>query len=176
MVSIVNAMAYHFREGASLSWHKQWDLSSVEFIVLGGDDAEWIDKGTEVVPYVLRQLSGFHYSRSCSRGWKNGEDIYDTIRSGAIWIGEAQEREGKTARKWREYVVKRLKKGVDWRKKAESMGLKVPEGARGLGAMEGNQGNLFADRMKDRGMSWAISGAHHMGKAIQLAHNGHPRQ
>lgn len=98
---------------------------NAKLIVVGGDDAEWIDKGTEVVPYVLRQLSGFHYSRSCSRGWKNGKDIYDTIRSGAIWIGEAGEREGKTARKWREYVVKRLKKGVDWRKKAESMGLKI---------------------------------------------------
>lgn len=50
--------------------------------------------------------------------------------------------------------------------------LQIPEGARGLGAIEGNESNLFADRMKDRGMSWTISGAQHMGKAIQLAFNG----
>lgn len=164
-----------FWEGASLVWHKHWDLSSVEFIVLGGDDAEWIDKGAEELPYVIRQLSGFHYSRSCRRGWKNGKDIYDTIRSGVIWVGEAAEREGKAAQKAREYVLKRLEKGVDWRKKAESMDVDIPEGVRGLGAIEGNEGNLFADRMKDRGMSWTIIGAHHMGKAIQLAYNGNLR-
>ena len=165
-----------FWEGASLAWHKEWDLGSVELIVLGGDDAEWIDKGTEELPNVIRQLSGFHLSRSCRRGWKQGKDIYATIRSGAIWIGEAEEREGKTAQGSRKYVIERLKKGVDWRKKAESLGVEIPEGARGLGAIEGNEGNLFADRMKDRGMSWTISGAHHMGKAIELAHNGDLRQ
>ncbi len=165
-----------FWDGASLAWHKEWDLGSVEHIILGGDDAEWIDRGAEELPDVIRQLSGFHYSRSCRRGWRNGKDIYDTIRSGVLWIGEAQEREGKAARKAREYVLKRIEKGVDWRKKGEAMGLEIPEGARGLGAIEGNVSNLFADRMKDRGMSWTISGAHHMGKAIQLVHNGDLRQ
>jgi len=165
-----------FWEGASLTWHKEWELGSVKLIVVGGDDAEWIDKGTEALPYSIRQLSGFHLSRSCRRGWKQGKDIYEVIRSGAIWIGEAEEREGKTAQKAREYVIQRLKKGVDWRKKVESLGIEVPEGARGLGAIEGNESNLFADRMKDRGMSWTISGAHHMGKAIELAHNGDLRR
>ena len=48
----------------------------------------------------------------------------------------------------------------------------IPEDARGLGTMEGNQSHLFSDRMKDRGMSWTIKGAQHMGKAIQLSFNG----
>jgi len=38
--------------------------------------------------------------------------------------------------------------------------------------MEGNESNLFADRMKDRGMSWTISGAQRMGKAMELTRNG----
>ena len=38
--------------------------------------------------------------------------------------------------------------------------------------MEGNESNLFADRMKDRGMSWTISGAQRIGKAIELTRNG----
>ena len=38
--------------------------------------------------------------------------------------------------------------------------------------MEGNESHLFSDRMKDRGMSWTIKGAQHMGKAIQLVANG----
>lgn len=49
--------------------------------------------------------------------------------------------------------------------------MEIPEGVRGLGTMEGNK-NLFADRMKDRGMSWTISGAQRMGKAIELTRNG----
>jgi len=167
-----------FWDGVGLAWHKQWDLGSVELIVLGGDDANWIDKGIDELAFSIRQLSGFHLARSCRRGWKNGKEIYDAIRSGAIWIGEAQERSGKSAQKARKYVIERLEKGKDWRKKVEGTALasRVPEGARGLGAMEGNQANLFADRMKDRGMSWTTYGARHMGKAIQLAFNGDLKQ
>ena len=126
--------------------------------------------------FCVRQLNGFHLARSCRRGWKQGKEIYDIIRCGAMWTGESDERTGKTAEKSRDYVLKRLKKGVDWRKKLEwidpALASEIPEDARGLGAMEGNISNLFADRMKDRGMSWTIKGAQNMGKAIQLSFNG----
>jgi len=62
--------------------------------------------------------------------------------------------------------VGRLEKVVEYEIRED---FQIPEGARGLGAIEGNEANLFADRMKDRGMSWT---AQHMGKAIQLAFNG----
>ena len=48
----------------------------------------------------------------------------------------------------------------------------IPEDARGLGIMEGNQSHLFSDHMKDRDMSWTVKDAQHMGKAIQLVANG----
>ena len=96
-------------------------------------------------------------------------------------LSATQERSGKTAQKKRMYVLNRLEKGLDWRRKAESLGFQVPEGVRGLGAIEGNQSHLFSDRMKDqalgqslskemkdRGMSWTIKGAQRMGKAIEL--------
>ena len=57
-------------------------------------------------------------------------------------------------------------------KEGTSLASIVPADARGLGAIEGNQSHLFSDRMKDRGMSWTIAGAVHMGKAIQLVANG----
>jgi hypothetical protein len=38
--------------------------------------------------------------------------------------------------------------------------------------MESNEDKLFANRMKKRGMSWTIQGAHRMGKAIELSFNG----
>lgn len=165
-----------FWDAASLEWHKQWDLGYLELIVLGGDDASWIDKGTEELPCCVRNLSGFHLARSCRSGWKNGKDVYDAIRCGRVneLIVNPVEREGKTAQKARKYVLERIEKGMDWRKKVEGTALAsiVPADARGLGAMEGNLSHLFSDRMKDRGMSWTIAGAQRMGKAIQLVSSG----
>ena len=130
----------------------------------------------EHLPNPVRNLSGFHLSRSCSRGWKNGKEVYEAIRSGRVneLIVKPVQRSGKTSKKNRKYVLGRLEKGTDWRKKVEgtTSASVVPEDARGLGAIEGNQSNLYSDRMKDRGMSWTIAGAQHMGKAIQLSHNG----
>jgi len=167
-----------FWDGAGLEWHSWWDLGYTDLIVVGGDDAGWIDKGTDELGFSVRQLSGFHLARSCRRGWENGGDMYDAIRSNRIrsTLGTLREHEGKTAEKSRYYVLNRLEKGADWREKVVEYEIRedfqIPEGARGLGAIEGNEANLFADRMKDRGMSWTISGAQHMGKAIQLSFNG----
>jgi|GEM_PF-1437239 len=171
-----------FWDGVGLALHKHWDLGYTKLIVLGGDDANWIDKGTDELGFCIRQLSGFHLARSCRKGWENGDDMYAAIRCGRVkqTLGEVKERDGKTAQKARSYVLKRLDKGVDWREKVEEIMrvspdpeiLDILDEARGLGAIEGNQANLFADRMKDRGMSWTISGAQHMGKAIQLVANG----
>ena len=162
-----------FWEGASLEWHKWWELGYTSLMVVGGDDASWIDKGTDELGFSVRQLDGFHLARACRKGWKQGADMYNAIRSGTAKQSfiHLEERDGKTAQKARKYVLDRLEKGVDWRKKVPK-GLQLPEVARGLGAIEGNESNLFSDRMKDRGMSWTISGAQHMGKAIQLSFNG----
>ena len=165
-----------FWDAASLVWHRQWDLGYTKLIVLGGDDAPWIDKGEKELAFCVRNLSGFHLSRSCRRGWKNGGEVYDAIRSGRVHelIVNPVQRSGKTAKKNRQYALERLEKGMDWRMKVQGTSLAsiVPADARGLGAIEGNQSHLFSDRMKDRGMSWTIKGAQHMGKAIQLIANG----
>ncbi len=164
-----------FWDGASLLWHRHWDLGYVELIVLGGDDAGWINSGVDELPYCVRQMDGFHLARSCRRGWKKGKDLYDAIRLGTVrqFLGDFQPRSGKTAGKEREHVLKCLDKGLDWRKKVKDMALdwEILEGARGLGTMESNEDKLFADRMKKRGLSWTILGAHRMGKAIELAFN-----
>ena len=164
-----------FWDGASLLWHKHWDLGYLELIVLGGDDAGWINSGVDELPYCVRQMDGFHLARSCRRGWKKGKDVYDAIRLGTIrqFLGDFQPRSGKTAEKERKHILKCLERGLDWRKKVEDTGLtsEILEGARGLGTMESNEDKLFADRMKKRGMSWTIKGAQRMGKAIELAFN-----
>ena len=166
-----------FWEGASLEWDKYWDLGYTRLIVVGGDDANWIDSGTDELGFSVRQLDAFHLARACRKGWEKGEVMYDAIRSGRLseTPGSLKQREGKTAQKSRDYVLKRLEKGLDWRLKVAE-DFQIPEGARGLGTIEGNESNLFADRMKDRGMSWTIPGAQHMGKAIQLSRNGELRK
>jgi hypothetical protein len=163
-------------DGASLQWHKNWDLSYTALIVINGDGAKWIDKGADDLPDCVRQLNGFHLARACSRGWENGSDMYVAIRSGRVrqTLGELKEKEGKTAQKNRDYVLRHIDDGMDWRKKIQGTPLAhaIPVDARGLGCMESNEDKLFANRMKKRGMSWTISGAQRMGKAIQLAFNG----
>ncbi len=67
--------------------------------MLGGDDAGWINSGTDELPYCVRQMDGFHLARSCRRGWKKGKEVYDAIRLGIIrhFLGDFQPRSGKTA-------------------------------------------------------------------------------
>jgi hypothetical protein len=178
-----------FWDGAGIEWHKWWDLGYAKLIVVGGDGPrvrgdEWIDKGTDELGFSVRQLDAFHLARSCRRGWENGDDMYAAIRCGRVrrTLGEVKEREGKTAQKARSYVLKRLDKGADWREKVEEILDTIPDidiseildGTRGLGVIGGNESNpgVRGDRMKDRGMSWTISGAVHMGKGIQLVFNG----
>jgi len=164
-----------FWQSAEIHFDKYWDLGSVNLIVLGGDDADWINAGESEMGYCVRQLDGFHLLRSCCRGWEKGVKIYSCIRNGdkaeiVKFLGDAKERTGKASEKERNHILRCLDRRIDWRKKVTSM--EIPEGARGLGTMEGNESNLFADRMKDRGMSWTISGTQRMGKAIELTRNG----
>jgi hypothetical protein len=51
-------------DGASLMWHKHWDLSHMELMVVNGDGARWIDKGADGLPDCVRQLDGFHLARA----------------------------------------------------------------------------------------------------------------
>jgi len=160
-----------FWEGLSLLWDRHWDLSHLKKIVIGGDDANWINKGEET-PYSVRQMDGYHLSRSCRRGWKNGEEIYSAIREGRIrqTLGKTIAREGKQSEKERNHVLKNLDRGIDWRIKvdiSQEMGL-----LGGLGCMESNEDKLYSNRMDKKGMSWRIKGAERMGKAIQLVSNG----
>jgi hypothetical protein len=164
-----------FWELAGIHFDRYWDFGSVNLIVLGGDDANWINAGEREMGYCVRQLDGFHLLRCCCRGWEKGLEIYSSIRNGdkaeiVKVLGDAKERTGKASEKERKHILRVLDRGIDWRKKVTTM--EIPEGARGLGAMEGNESNLFSDRMKDRGMSWTISGAQRMGKAIELTRNG----
>ena len=164
-----------FWEGAGIEWGKQYALDGVKLFVVGGDGANWIRSGTEEFGNAIFQLDGFHLSRACGRGYGGeiGPAIYDAIRSGSesfarALMSAAVPAETTTAIRDREYVESNLSNGVDWRNRVPN----APPDARSLGAMESNGDKLTANRMKKRGMSWTIRGAHRMSKVIQLSRNG----
>ena len=164
-----------FWEGASLEWAKQYALDGVRWFVVGGDGASWIRRGADEFGCGVFQLDGFHLSRACGRGYgrKLGSVIYQSIRAGEVefaraLMSAATEPETDTARRDRLYVESNVSNGVDWRNRVPN----APPDARGLGTMESNGDKLIANRMKKRGMSWTIRGAHRMAKVVQLKRNG----
>jgi len=46
-----------FWDGLSLLADKYWNMSYLKLIVLGGDDAGWLNKGAEELPYCVRQIA-----------------------------------------------------------------------------------------------------------------------
>jgi hypothetical protein len=165
-----------FWEGASLAWARQWDLSCVREVIIGGDGAGWIRAGGEAFPGAIWHLDNFHLARSCGRayGAQVGQELYGALRAGRAseaqaWLHNAPLREGKQAQRDARWVKKVAQEGwgSDWR---VQLGIDMEEG-RGLGCMEGNQAQLLAARMKHKGRSWSPAGAHHMAKVQELCAN-----
>ena len=174
----VRRRMYSVWEGVSLGWGRQYALAEVKLFVVGGDGANRIRRGVEELGSSRRavfQLDGFHPSRAYGRGYGReiGSAIYDAIRSGShgyarALMSAAEAAEGKTAIRNREYVRSNVSIGVDWRSRVPN----APPDARSLGTMESNGDKLTANRMKKRGMSWTILGAHRMDNVVQLKRNG----
>ena len=164
-----------FWEGASLEWPKQYALDRVKLLVVAGDGANWIHRGTEEFGNAVFQLDGFHLSRTCGRGYGTeiGPAIYDAIRSGSesfasALMSAAVPAETATASRDREYLEANISNGVDRRNRVPN----APSDARSLGTIQSNGDKLIANRMKKRGISWTIQGANRMAKTIQLSRNG----
>jgi hypothetical protein len=165
-----------FWEGAALAWARQWDLSRIREVIIGGDGASWIRAGAEEFPGAIWHLDNFHLARACGRayGAQVGQELYGALRVGKT--SEAEERlqqapllEGKQAQRDSRWVkrVAREGWGLDWRVRLGVDG----EKERGLGCIEGNQAHLLAVRMKGKGRSWSRAGAHHMAKVRELMAN-----
>ena len=165
-----------FWEGATLAWARQWDLSRVREVVIGGDGARWIRAGTAEFRGAVWQLDSFHLARACRRayGAEAGQGLYRALRAGATaeadrWLAQAPIREGKEAERYARWVRKVAEEGwgLDWRTR---LGIDR-EAGRGLGCMEGNEAHLLAERMKHKGRSWSPAGAHYMAKVQELVAN-----
>lgn len=131
---------------------------------------------------ILHQLDDYHIQQALGRtfGWKT-----DKLKSRVKKAIEEQnskafklavdtyestledEKQLEKLNRFRTYILNHWDVIQDWRKRTEN----VPEGARGLGAMESNQRHI-SFRMKKRGMHWSDEGAEAMVKVKQGILNG----
>lgn len=148
-------------------------------LIIGGDGASWVKGGSELFQGSLYQLDRFHIKRALLRAsgsWSSANQIYSHALKGdlppAITLlnslkEKSPEREGEL-QKAVAYLKSNSHGLIDYRER-----IKNPDPDwRGLGAIESNIDKVLANRMKKRGMSWTIKGAHHMAKVIQARDNG----
>ncbi|WP_040400024.1 ISLre2 family transposase, partial [Heyndrickxia acidiproducens] len=126
---------------------------------------------------VLNQLDAYHVAQAIVRTFGGGKsEIKEQIRKAikthdldqfTLYLDTYEstltdKKNLKKIKDFRSYILKNWERIFDWRDKLEN----VPEGARGLGAMESNQRHV-SFRMKKRGMHWSKEGAEAMVKIKQ---------
>lgn len=170
-----------FWEGFSLDLSRKYDLAKVGKVIVGGDGANWVKNGTELLGGIY-QLDRFHLSRALHQVLDIGLaiEVYQACIKGEALeadrlLAEAQEAaagkaDGKAdeIRRLRGYLLHNAAGLRDYRLEINNPDLNL----RGMGAMESNVDKLSANRMKKRGMSWRISGARRMTKLICLREMG----
>lgn len=126
---------------------------------------------------VIHQLDAYHVYRNLSRVFAPGKSKYKDYvlqaiktrdrRDFELWMDTYEStlndpKRMKKAKEFRSYILGNWECIGDWRDRVEE----IPEGARGLGAIESNQRHITY-RMKKRGMHWSRTGGEAMVKIIQ---------
>lgn len=150
---------------------RTYDLGSLKRISLGGDGASWIKSGLELFTHATFTLDRFHLNRALMRA------LPAKLYAQAITFAEDADMEGLRAlfelakENADEKTLKRLDKAKSYLFSNKD-GLKKGTPERGLGTMEGQIDKILAHRMKKRGMSWSLDGAHRMAHMLALRENG----
>lgn len=160
----------------------QYELSSIQRVVLSGDGAAWIKAGQEYLSPAELYLDPYHRNQALVRGLGHdrallGEaqaalqaedlDRLDALLNQAVSTApnpQAKER----AQEARRYLKANWDGLIDWRKRPGPQ----PPGAKALGTMESQVRHIAAARMKRRGASWGTVGANNMIQLRLLGHMG----
>jgi len=150
---------------------RTYDVGAVKRVSLGGDGARWIKAGAELFCNATFTLDRFHLHRELMRAFPA------KLYAQALKLAEDADMEGLRAlfevakEAADEKSLKRLDKAKSYLfSNKDGLKKEVPE--RGLGTMEGQIDKILAHRMKKRGMSWTLDGAHRMGLMLALRENG----
>jgi hypothetical protein len=168
-----------FWQTFSTNLSQKYDLLSVQNFVTGGDGASWVKYPEDSFPNAIFQLSKFHILKSLKWALGNDEKKVGTAYKAAIEgsldvltaiLSKAEEEKSGEARKRvrvaKAYLLANKDFLSDWR-----LRLNPRNGDRGLGAIEGNNDKILANRFKKRGMRWTKAGANRMAKVIALREN-----
>lgn len=166
-----NLTATAFWERGLLRLAESCDPAKVERVILNGDGAPWIKQGREHLGAEWH-LDPYHLQRAVRQGlWHDSQRLAEALT--ALGAGELDRleqvlrqalEEAATVEvrtrvlQLRQYLKANWDGLVDWRKRPGPQ----PEGAKSLGAMEGQVRHIAAARMKRRGASWTKVGANNM--------------
>lgn len=158
---------------------KRYELSGLEYVVVGGDGAGWIAEGGMGLPGAF-QLDRFHlwralrqalvgqealahevYREATKGRWERVEGLLGRVLSSPDLPPERLE----AVREVYRYLASNREGLRDWRDRLPSQ-----PGDRSLGTIEGNGDKLIAIRTKRRGMSWRKKGLHSMAKLLQCTY------
>jgi len=147
------------------------DPHKIQRLILNGDGEAWIREGQEYLGAEWH-LDRYHVHRAILEGLSHDPErrgkVFKALAAGDLGRLEelleeavAATKEPQQRRKaevLRQYLKANWDGLVDWRQRPGPQ----PEGARGLGAMEGQVRHIAAARMKRRGASWSKRGANNM--------------
>lgn len=160
---------YSFWQAFSLKLASAFDLEKIKNFVVGGDGASWVRIGQRLFHGATFVLDRFHLRRSillAAGRTSEATEVYEAATQGrldkAIMILDNLKRN---------QPLKGIKQ-IEMTKgylKANADGLISQDS---LGAIESNVDKLVANRMKKRGMSWTLSGAHNLAKLTELRVSG----
>jgi AcrR family transcriptional regulator len=158
-----------FWEEASRQLYSRYDIDERTLVVINGDRAGWIRKGSEYFPRAWYQADRFHIKRDLKQ-WLQGDpelgaalaafDANAPAQLQAVLRRAADRTDPRRATELLELCrdIGRIPDSFrDYRVRLQELGQEV-QGLRGLGAMESNV-DRFANRMKKRGQSWGLAGA-----------------
>ncbi len=161
---------------------KIYNVDKIENKIVNADGATWTKQEQEYDTTIIQQLDLFHIHQAILRKIKdkgkakklrkyvnanNYEDLFLELEG--LYDIEEDEKEREKILE----LITYLSGNVDHLERYTERNLDLPEGIeyRNMGTIEGSQHNVICDRMKNRGMSWSISGAGNMARLLSLKHS-----
>jgi len=152
---------------------ERWDLGGVRGVIVGGDGAPWVKKGTEYFENAEYRLDKFHLRRALREALGHDPEGYEETRKAILGrdlnrVKEClKEAERRSTGSKRQGVVRLRRYLLDnWD------GIKSSDEVESLGAIEGEGYHQVARRMKRMGASWSEHGADRMARLLAAKANG----
>lgn len=161
---------------------KRYNVDKITNKIVNADGAAWAKQEQEYDASIIQQLDLFHIHQAVVRKISDkskakkirkyiNKNSYEDVFLELEGLYDVEEKE-KNKEKILELIIY-LSENIEHLERYTERNLSLPEGIeyRGMGTIEGSQHNVICDRMKNRGMSWSISGGENMAKLLCFKHS-----